>query len=128
MSIIIVMPVQYLWLVSMGVGGFSLAFILANAPIEHKNRPFVKDEYKNFRLLSRIIALSESGVIAVISVFFGKLSKAAVIISLAMFGVTFLLALAKIINRRGEKCDVQRFCIIPRQGSCSHGTFSSLLK
>lgn len=93
-------PLQYATVFSIAIGAASLLFILKYAPIEHKNRPFVENELKNFQLMSRIIALLEMAITVLISVFIPKFIKVSLIISIAMFSVAFILALAKIIERK----------------------------
>ncbi len=93
-------PAQYNGLLSIAIGGISLTAILLYAPIEHPNRPFVGNEYKTFRKLARIIALLEAALIVFISAFCKDFSKIALIISIAMISVVFMLALAKIIERK----------------------------
>jgi accessory gene regulator protein AgrB len=81
-------------------GVISFVFILFLAPIEHKNKPFIGDEYSKFRTISRIIAALELMAIFLITVLFSETIKVAVLISLAMLGVTFILILAKVEGKR----------------------------
>lgn len=101
MAAAVLLPQQYAALVSIAAGAFSLVYILINAPIEHKNRPFVDDEYRNFRRICRMVAVLEAFLITILLVFFVQFSKTALVISLAMLGVTFILALAKKIESKG---------------------------
>lgn len=91
---------QYYGLFSIAISGVSLLVILIYAPIEHKNRPFVGNEYLTFRRLARIIALLEAVLIVFISVILQDFSKIALILSMAMMSVVFILALAKIIEKK----------------------------
>lgn len=100
MALVYVFPLEQAAWFSMAVGTVSLLFILKFAPIEHKNRPFVGNEYKNFRMMSRIIAAVEASFIFTISLFFSQYAKSALIVALAMLCVVFILALAKIIERK----------------------------
>ncbi len=93
-------PAQYNGLLSIVIGGISLTAIFLYAPIEHQNRPFVGNEYKTFRKLARIIVLLEAALIVFISAIYQNFSKIALIISMAMISVVFILALAKIIERK----------------------------
>lgn len=94
------MPVQYSVIFSVLIGVISFFAIIIFAPIEHKNKPFIEDEYKKFKLISRMIAACEIGVICIIAIFFSKIIRIAVVLSLAMLGVSFVLILAKIIEKR----------------------------
>ncbi len=100
MLVLTIMPAQYQGIFSMVAGGLSLLIILLYAPIEHKNRPFVGNEYKTFRMLSRIIALLEAGLIVLSNIFAYQFIKLALNVSMAMLSVVFILALAKIIERK----------------------------
>jgi accessory gene regulator B len=100
MAIITFLPEQYTFFVSSSAGVLSLLFILINAPLEHKNRPFVDNEYKTFKFMARTVVVLEGFIIALILIFFNQHSKAALLLSLAMFSVMFVLALAKIIDKK----------------------------
>lgn len=100
MAIVTLLPEQYTSLVSLSAGALSLLFILVYAPIEHKNRTFVDNEYKTFKFMARTIVLIEGFIIILIQLFFQQHLKTALILSLAMFSVMFVLALAKIIEKK----------------------------
>lgn len=76
-----------------GIICFVIIFFLA--PIEHENKPLIGDEYSKYRLMSRVIAGMQLIAISLITIFFSHALKAAVLISLAMLTVTFILILAK---------------------------------
>lgn len=98
------MPTQYSHIFSVLIGIVSLVVIVIFAPLEHINKPFVGDEYNKFRFMSRMIAICELGIIFIIAIFFYKIIRVPVVISLAMLGVSFVLILAKILEkRRGTK-------------------------
>jgi len=95
------LPVEAGAFFSIIAGTFSFVVILLLAPIEHKNKPFIDDEETKFRKISRIIASMELISIYLITAFFTTAIKAAVLISLAMLSVTFILFLAKATEKRG---------------------------
>jgi accessory gene regulator B len=94
------MPIEYDRLFSLLSAGICLIFIFVFAPIEHKNRTFEGDEYKQFRLASRIIALIYCVIICSISLFFSQLIMVASVLSLVMLSVSFVLALGLFLNER----------------------------
>jgi len=94
------LPVEAGAFFSIIAGTFSFVVILLLAPIEHKNKPFIDDEETKFRKISRIIASMELISIYLITAFFTTAIKAAVLISLAMLSVTFILFLAKATEKR----------------------------
>lgn len=87
-------------LFSMVSAGACIVFIYIFAPIEHKNRTFVGNEYKQFRLMSRIIALGYGLIIYSISLFFVQHLMVASVLSLVMLSVSFVLALGLVFNER----------------------------
>lgn len=93
-------PGEYGRLFSMVSAGACIVFIYIFAPIEHKNRTFVGNEYKQFRLMSRIIALVYVLIIYSISLFFAQLIMVASMLSLVMLSVSFVLALGLVFNER----------------------------
>lgn len=95
MSIAKFLPTEIMGYFSLSAGIFSFLIILFLAPIEHKNKPFIEDEERKFRMMSRVVASMELMTICIISIFFSNVLKAAVLISLAMLCVTFTLILAK---------------------------------
>jgi accessory gene regulator B len=99
------LPAEYNRLFSMISAGACLIFIFIFAPIEHKNRSFEGNEYKKFRLVSRIIALMYGFMIYSISIFFNQFIKVAIVLSLVMISVSFVLALALVLNERSEYND-----------------------
>ncbi|HHU89594.1 MAG TPA: accessory gene regulator B family protein [Clostridiaceae bacterium] len=101
MAIARLLPIeaQSVFSVFAGIISFFLIFLLA--PIEHKNKPFIDDEEIKFRRMSRIIASVELMSILIITAFFSRAIGAAVLMSLAMLGVTFILILAKAAEKRG---------------------------
>lgn len=96
------LPVEYSEIFSMVAGGICLILIFIFAPIEHKNRTFEGDEYKKFRLLSRIIALLYFSIIYTISLFFNEYMMVALVLSLVMLSVSFVLTLALVFYERSE--------------------------
>ena len=95
MSIAKFLPTEIMGYFSLSAGIFSFLIILFLAPIEHKNKPFIGDEERKFRMMSRVVASMELMTICIISIFFSNVLKVAVLISLAMLCVTFTLILAK---------------------------------
>jgi accessory gene regulator B len=100
MTVVKFLPEEACGIFSVLAGVISFVFILFLAPIEHKNKPFIGDEYSKFRTISRIIAALELMAIFLITVLFSETIKVAVLISLAMLGVTFILILAKVEGKR----------------------------
>ena len=82
----------------LGITSFLIIFLLA--PIEHKNKPFIGDEYRKFRIMSIIIAAIELKALCFIIKFFPGSIEVALLISLAMLGVAFILILAKVTEKR----------------------------
>jgi len=95
------LPVEAESIFSLITGTLSFVAILILAPIEHKNKPFVDDEKVKFRKTARIIASLQLMSIYLINGIFTPAMKAAVLISLAMLSVTFILFLAKATEKRG---------------------------
>ena len=95
------LPADHRVVFSLLAGLISFIIIFLLAPIEHKNKPFIGDEYSKFRFMSRIIAAFEFIAICIIAVFYPEAIKAAVLISLAMLSVTFILIVAKATEKRG---------------------------
>jgi accessory gene regulator B len=100
MTILTFFPLRYAGLFSTIIGAASVLFIFKYAPIEHKNRTFEGNEYKNFRMMSRILAAAEMSVIIIILRFFPDLARFSLTISISMLCVVFILAFAKIIERK----------------------------
>jgi len=96
------MPAEYSRMFSMISAGACLVFIYIYAPIEHKNRTFQGDEYRKFRLVSRIIALVYTILIFSVSMFSNRLMIVAQILSLVMLSVSFVLLLALVLYERSE--------------------------
>lgn len=82
--------------------GVSLCVIFILAPLEHANRPFVGNEHKVFRLLSRIIAIIEAGAIVLFLFSKHRHLHISLSLSLAMLCVAFILVYGK-IKVGGEK-------------------------
>lgn len=101
MAVVKFLPADFHGTFSLFFGIISFVIIFLLAPIEHQNKPFIDDEYSKFRIMSRIIASLELMGICLIAVFFSDAIIAAVLISLAMLGVTFILILAKLTGKRG---------------------------
>ncbi|HBR02726.1 MAG TPA: hypothetical protein DD738_08950 [Ruminiclostridium sp.] len=92
-------PLQYAAALSCFIGAVSTLFIFKYAPIEHKNRPILDNEFASFHRISRITAVVEFIIVMIISLFFPGLIKFALIIATAMLCVVFIMAFAKIIER-----------------------------
>jgi Accessory gene regulator B. len=71
----------------------SVGAVFLMAPIEHPNRPFSDNEYQVFKRTSRITAIIET-LLALAGIVLGY-EMTAYCVSLAMLGVTIILALAK---------------------------------
>lgn len=102
MLVLRALPADYSRYFSIISGGICLIFIFIFAPIEHKNRIFIGNEYKKFRLISRLVALVYFIVICIIAMFFDRYMFAALIISLVMLSVSFVLAIALVLYERSE--------------------------
>lgn len=100
MAVAGLLPAEFSEIFSISAGIISFIIILLLAPIEHKNKPFIGDEYSKFKAMSRIIATLQLIIIILITVFLPGAIKVSVLISLAMVGVTFILILAKVMDRR----------------------------
>ncbi|MCX7771758.1 MAG: accessory gene regulator B family protein [Clostridia bacterium] len=98
----LIIPVDLKGPLSLVLGTGSLIAIFAMAPIEHANRPFAGDEYKSFKRMSRLIAASEWLLIMVFTLWIPSFVPVAFLITTAMMSVVSILALAKIIDERGE--------------------------
>ncbi len=100
MTLVKFLPVDFQGTLSLFLGITSFLIIFFIAPIEHKNKPFIGNERSKFRIMSIIIAVFELMAICVSIVFFSDAVKVALLISLAMLGVTFILILAKATEKR----------------------------
>ncbi|MGI6084818.1 MAG: accessory gene regulator ArgB-like protein [Acetivibrionales bacterium] len=94
------LPVDYYVVFSLFAGTVSLLTVFLMAPIEHKNKPFIEDEYVKFKKMSRIIAALQFLLIIVFNILFPDAAKVAVLVSLAMLGVNFILILARVVDKR----------------------------
>ena len=84
---------------------FSAATILLIAPVDHKNKPFIKNEYKRYKLLSNLYCIVLGIVVLLVS---GKMIPAGELLLGFTFGTlsaTLSLLCAKIIRsyERGKK-------------------------
>lgn len=102
MAVYYFLPKEYDRMFSMISAGACLIFIFALAPIEHKNRTFEGSEYRQFRLVARIIAVLYVLITYVICIFIYQLIMVASVLALVMLNVSFVLALGLIYNERSE--------------------------
>jgi len=79
--------------VAICVAVVACASVFILAPVEHPNRPYQGNEYQVFKNISRII-VSLQTLIVIAGIFFMGFENLAYCISLAMLGVTIILALA----------------------------------
>lgn len=103
MTIIALTPSNLYSIISVTLGICCVLIVFVLAPIEHENRRFQGNEYKQFRLISRIIAVVELLIIIFISLFLPSYSKLAYVMSMAMLNVSFVLAFAKYIEKKEVK-------------------------
>lgn len=96
-------PTPYYFYVNTSILILSILSILIFAPVDHKNKPFIKTEYKRFKLFSKIycIILLLIGVFSIINIippssyFFG--------FSFGSLSATISLLFAKIIRFKERK-------------------------
>ena len=79
-----------------------MIFIFLVAPIEHKNRTLSKKEFKQFKIVSRILAIVYFLIICTISLLFNAYMMNAVVLTLVMLSVSLVLALAIVLYERSE--------------------------
>ncbi len=103
MLIIRFLPGSFVFAFALAIAGLSLLIIFLLAPLEHVNRPFVGQEYKVFRLVSRIIASIEFILVVIFLLLKHRQLLTSLAISLAMLCVVFVLVFGKIKQRGGEK-------------------------
>lgn len=87
--------------VTIGLAAISFASVFILAPVEHPNRPYQGNDYQVFKRMSRIIVILQT-LLVIAGTFFMGYENLAYCISLAMLGVTIILALAGKIKVRGE--------------------------
>lgn len=102
MFIVRCLPSSFMTAFSLAAMGISLFAVFTLAPLEHVNRPFVGQEYKVFRLVSRIIAVIEAVLIIVLILIDQRHLQSSLTISLAMLSATFVLVYGKIKKVGGE--------------------------
>lgn len=79
----------------------SLVICLILSPVEDKNKPFDKDEYRLYRKLSLLILLIEIGVWIVMVLFIHTFEA---VISIAIFTEAIMLVLGRIKNELVDSC------------------------
>lgn len=100
MALVNYFPPEYSGSFSVAVGVLSYLFILKFAPIEHKNRPFVGNEFSAFRKVARIIGFLEVSIITYLAFVYPNLAKVSLILSAAMLSVVFIMIIALAVNKR----------------------------
>lgn len=93
-------PVMLMKPAAISLAVISLVSVFIMAPIEHKNRPFQGNEYKNFKKISRAVAGLQT-LLVITGIIFTGYEKLAYCVSLAMLGVTIVLVLAKKLEQKG---------------------------
>lgn len=82
---------------------FSLLSILLFAPVDHKNKPFIKTEYKRFKRFSRIYCLILAIIIVVFSLKIFKANSLVFGFAIGTLSATISLLCAKIIRAKERK-------------------------
>lgn len=77
---------------------FSAATILLVAPADHKNKPFIKNEYKRYKLLSSLYCIVLGVIALFVSVKFVSVSKPLFGFTFGTLSATVSLLCAKIIR------------------------------
>lgn len=99
MALIYFFPYQYSASFSVASAILSYLFILKFAPIEHKNRPFVGNEFAVFRRAARIIGFLEVCVITIIAFTQPHLAKVSLTLSVAVLSVVAVMVTALAVNK-----------------------------
>lgn len=98
-----IFPIQYYGTTVISVLIFSLSCVFFLAPVDHKNKSFIKGEYKRFKLLSRIYCIV---LLALVLLFIFNIFKAnslAFSYTVGTLSATISLISAKIIRNKERK-------------------------